>query len=171
MNRLALLLIPLTLWPSPVTALELPIVAILDSGINGLPCAANFSSSPDFDSNGHGSKMAVIIGRADCRILNVKVADDKGLVWPSALTKGIYWAVAHGASHINISVTLPADETGVVAEAVQYALNRGVVIVAAQRGDIPSYPAAYEGVISVWADGEFCASEATAYRTFFEVQK
>ena len=150
-----------------MTASEsLPIVAILDSGINGLACVANFSGCQNDDSLRHGTAMYERISQADCQILNVKVTDDKGLCWPSNLAAGIVWAVAQGANYINISVSLPSDETGILAEAVAYALSRGVVIVAASIDGYPSYPACLPGVIGVQANGNGTASEATAFKTF-----
>lgn len=161
------MMIAFTLLPQP-----LPLVAILDSGCD-LVCldSVNFTNCPDADVLGHGTEMAIIIRRSGCRILDVKIADDQGIVWPSALAKGIVWAADNGATHINISATLPGDESGIVTEAVQYALARGVVIVAAQRRQIPSYPAVYPGVIAVQADGELSSSECTAYRTFTLTQR
>ena len=43
------------------------------------------------DVHGHGTKVASIIAATapNARLLNVKVADDTGLVWPSPLLEGI----------------------------------------------------------------------------------
>ena len=167
MNRLALLLLPLTLWPSPVTASPLPIVAVLDSGVD-LDCLAsvNFTGDGDADLCGHGTEMGIIIRAADCQLLDVKIADDNGMVWASDLAAGIVWAADNGANYINISASLPADETKVIAEAVAYAVSRGVVVIAADIAAIPSYPACLFGVIAVPANGNGTASEATAFKTF-----
>jgi type VII secretion-associated serine protease mycosin len=77
----------------------------------------------------------------------------------SALPEGIRWAADHGADVINLSLgddsksshPEPAEDS-----AIQYALRKGVVVVASagnggKQGDRASYPAAYPGVISVTA--------------------
>ena len=150
-----------------MTASPSPIVAILDSGVN-LDCLAsvNFTGDGDADLCGHGTEMAVIIKRSGAQLLDVKIADDNGMVWASDLAAGIVWAADNGANYINISASLPADETKVIAEAVAYAVSRGVVVIAADIAAIPSYPACLFGVIAVPANGNGTASEATAFKTF-----
>lgn len=71
--------------------------------------------------------------------------------------QAIRWAVDHGADVLNLSVVLFQDSPD-VREAVQFALNRDVVVVAAvgnlhSNGDPTPYPAAYPGVIGVGAIG------------------
>ncbi|MFD0358175.1 type VII secretion-associated serine protease mycosin [Streptomyces sp. NPDC127110] len=76
-----------------------------------------------------------------------------------ALAEGIRWAADHGADVINLSLGDDSDSAHHEAaedEAVQYALGKGVVVVASagnggERGDHTSYPAAYPGVIAVAA--------------------
>ncbi|MGP3684916.1 type VII secretion-associated serine protease mycosin [Streptomyces sp. IBSNAI002] len=87
-------------------------------------------------------------GRAQAR-------DSKG----GALAEGIRWAADHGADVINLSLGDDSDSAHHEAgedEAVQYALSKGVVVVASagnggESGDRVSYPAAYPGVIAVAA--------------------
>ncbi|MEU9251537.1 type VII secretion-associated serine protease mycosin [Streptomyces sp. NPDC048270] len=87
-------------------------------------------------------------GRAQAR-------DSKG----GALAEGIRWAADHGADVINLSLGDDSDSAHHEAgedEAVQYALAKGVVVVASagnggESGDRVSYPAAYPGVIAVAA--------------------
>ncbi|MFD3700877.1 type VII secretion-associated serine protease mycosin [Streptomyces sp. NPDC058646] len=87
-------------------------------------------------------------GRAQAR-------ENKG----GALAEGIRWAADHGADVINLSLGDDSDSAHHEAgedEAVQYALAKGVVVVASagnggETGDRVSYPAAYPGVIAVTA--------------------
>ncbi|WP_170008286.1 S8 family peptidase [Bacillus fonticola] len=70
-----------------------------------------------------------------------------------AIAEGIRKAVDEGAQVINMSLGGPFPST-VIEEAVEYALQKNVVIVAAagnNGSDDKNYPAAYEGVISVGA--------------------
>ncbi|MFD9304897.1 type VII secretion-associated serine protease mycosin [Streptomyces sp. NPDC060048] len=84
-----------------------------------------------------------------------KARDSKG----GALAEGIRWAADHGADVINLSLgddSSSAHHEAAEDEAVQYALAKGVVVVASagnggEQGDHASYPAAYPGVIAVTA--------------------
>ncbi|MFD4788959.1 type VII secretion-associated serine protease mycosin, partial [Streptomyces sp. NPDC058459] len=77
----------------------------------------------------------------------------------NALADGIRWAADHGADVINLSLGDDSDSAHPEAgedEAVQYALRKGVIVVASagnggDKGDHVSYPAAYPGVIAVTA--------------------
>ncbi|MET8807824.1 type VII secretion-associated serine protease mycosin [Streptomyces sp. NPDC004546] len=77
----------------------------------------------------------------------------------NALADGIRWAADHGADVINLSLgddSNSAHPEPSEDEAVQYALKKGVVVVASagnggDKGDHVSYPAAYPGVIAATA--------------------
>jgi type VII secretion-associated serine protease mycosin len=77
----------------------------------------------------------------------------------NALAEGIRWAADHGADVINLSLgddSASAHPEPAEDEAIQYALRKGVVVVASagnggEKGDRVSYPAAYPGVIAVTA--------------------
>ncbi|KAA6216758.1 type VII secretion-associated serine protease mycosin [Streptomyces filamentosus] len=130
----------------------------------------------------HGTAMAGIIaghghGWADdsgvlgiapgARILPVRVilegkdkARDKARkTRGTALAQGIRWAADHGADVINLSLgddSKSAHPDPGEDAAVQYALGKGVAVVASagnggEKGDHISYPAAYPGVIAVTA--------------------
>ncbi|MFC0507741.1 type VII secretion-associated serine protease mycosin [Micromonospora costi] len=170
---------PSSVWPlsrgSGVT------VAVVDSGVSAthpllkgqVREGADFNNLPSnqgqCDLVGHGTTVAgIIAGRADtnvpftgiapqARILPIRVLaeqrapDDEAL--PAEIAKAIRWAVDHGADVINLSlVTLPRPE---LAAAVEYALSKRVVLVAAagnlqkDQQNYMAYPAAYPGVIAV----------------------
>jgi type VII secretion-associated serine protease mycosin len=120
---------------------------------------------------GHGSgpgRSEGMLGVApQARILSVRVIPDdqepgfavyqENADYDSAIANGIGYAVAHGASVINMS--LSADDTRAVRLAIADAVAHGVVIVASAGNDGTagggftdySYPASLPGVISVAA--------------------
>jgi len=137
------------------------IVAVLDTGINQdnldladrVVAEVNFTDSPTSDDlYGHGTHMAGTIAAIapDCRLMNVKVADDAGRCEPSVVARGIAWAVDHGAEVINISLSMKASAN--LEEAVDYAWSQGAILIAAagnKGGSEPSYPAYYVNCLAV----------------------
>ncbi|MFF4848835.1 type VII secretion-associated serine protease mycosin [Streptomyces sp. NPDC001194] len=119
--------------------------------------------------HGHGgNRRQGVLGIApQARILPVRVILEEGDPGRAqareskggALAEGIRWAADHGANVINLSLGDDSDSAHHEAaedEAVQYALAKGVVVVASagnggRQGDHASYPAAYPGVIAVTA--------------------
>lgn len=157
-------------------------VAVVDSGVqSGLPDMGALTAGYDFvnndsdpaDDDGHGTAVAGVIAAQGnngigiagvcwkCRIMPVKVLDSTGSGTDSWVASGITWAVDHGADVINLSLG-GTGSTATLANAVSYALENGVVVVAAAGNDgedpilatTPNYPAAYSGVISVGGDDE-----------------
>ncbi len=150
------------------------IIGVLDTGIDKghedlvgrVVGEVNFTTSPTAaDVYGHGTHVAGIIAAVanngvgiaglayDCRLLNVKVADDGGWVTSGALAKGIVWAVDHGARVINMSLYLlePSVE---VERAVEYAWSKGALLVASSGNYLGSravYPAYYDNCLGVAA--------------------
>jgi thermitase len=150
------------------------VIAVLDTGIDKehedlagkVIAEVNFTDSPTTeDIYGHGTQIAGIIAAAanngvgvdglahDCRLMNVKVADDQGVFYSDAAAKGVIWAVEHGARVINMSLvsTEPSRE---LEEAINYAWSRGAVVVAAAgnfMGTKVAYPAYYSDCIAVAA--------------------
>jgi type VII secretion-associated serine protease mycosin len=146
----------------------------------------------------HGTAMAGIIaghghgpGRADgvlgvapeARIMPVRVILEDGDPARGkargrrggALAEGIRWAADHGADVINLSLgddsKTAHPEPGEDA-AVQYALRKGVVVVASagnggEEGDRVSYPAAYPGVIAVTAVDRYGARASFSTRRWY----
>ena len=165
------------------------VVAILDTGLDkDLPDFEGRIVSPysvldhgtDWpywrDNSGHGTAVAGVAvaqgndaqGMAgvawNVKIMPVKIAN-YGDTNDYDLADGIYWAVDHGADVVNISFAGDIA-TAVEEDAVNYALARDVIVVAAAgnkawRGIY--YPAALPGVIAVGATAESPANS----RTFF----
>ncbi|MET0424439.1 MAG: S8 family serine peptidase [Actinoplanes sp.] len=129
----------------------------------------DYNAADDLTENGvivgHGTLAASLIaarGNNDagmaggcwtCTILPVKVLNSKGGGTDSNVAKGIVWATQQGAKIINLSLGGPGTST-VLTNAVNYANDRGVLVVAAAGNEntpTESYPAAYPDVLSVGA--------------------
>jgi subtilisin family serine protease len=152
---------------------ETVLIAILDTGIDtghdelyGLISAEiNLTESNTAgDLYGHGTAVAGIIAAAtennvaagttpESYLLNVKVADDEGRCNYATLARGIIRAVDSGALVINISLEIKEDSAE-LKEAVDYAWEKGAIIIAAAGNDgssLPVYPACYENCLAVTA--------------------
>ncbi len=149
-------------WGNGVT------VAVLDTGITDHSALAQVKithldlvkDGQPFD--GHGTAMASLISGEDAmaagvapkaKILDVRVADAKGESNTMLLASGIVQAVDQGARVLNISLG-SAGDSAVLRQAIQYAMSRNVVVVAAagnEQMNALSLPAGYPGVISVAA--------------------
>jgi len=160
-----------TVWP--ITRGQGVTVAVVDSGVDfsrqlvGRVTAFDLTGAGLADCAGHGTAVAAIIAASDmqaqgmpfegvapaARILSVKVYSQASNA--SILAKGIRDAVLRGAQVINVSITTAS--TPALRSAVQFALRKNVVIVAAggndgtATGTGPFYPASYPGVLSVGA--------------------
>ncbi len=120
------------------------------------------------DSDGHGTQMASLIAGTGAgggvqglapgaRILPVKVPGGLVDVTDPLMAKGIRYAADHGARIINVSMAGPASKGhSQIEEAVSYALRKGSLVFAGSGNDgdgvnVPNYPAAAPGVVSVGA--------------------
>lgn len=155
-------------------------VAVIDTGIktahpdftNKIDTDSyNFLSpgDPPEDDNDHGTHVSGIIAAATnnnegvagvapgAMIVALKAGDAKGNLYGNAVIDAIYYAADKGAKVINMSFSGPNHST-FLEEAVNYAYNKGVVLVAASGNSSGNswdnsiqYPAAYANVISVGA--------------------
>ena len=142
------------------------IVGILDSGIQAHSLFDDvYIVHIDLAGGGvaglgaaHGTSVASIItGREgiapDAELFVVRVLDDEGLGNSYHVAEGIVQAVDLGVKVINLSLGVYQD-TVLLRQAVKYAHERGVIMVAAAGNDgytrMP-YPAAYPEVLAVTA--------------------
>jgi len=148
------------------------VVAILDTGIDSnhedlkdkVIAEINLTDSHTVnDLNGHGTHIAGIICAAanngvgitgivpECKLLNVKVADDDGFCQAAIVAQGIVWAIDNGAKVINISLEIRNPSID-LEKAVNYAWEHGALIISAagnQGNSSAVYPAYYENSIAV----------------------
>lgn len=147
-------------------------IAILDTGVDikntdiQYVKAENFTNESDYtDGNGHGTKIAGIIGASkndsnsvgvayDSELYIAKVADSNGNVSYSDLNKGLEWAIAEDVDIINISLELD-DSDSQFEELAKKASEKNIIIVASSGtlqpdGEIyKAYPAQLNTVYSV----------------------
>jgi len=158
-------------WPAP-PPLDSVKIAIIDSGVDcSLPdftgrIAATKSfvgGSACMDTEGHGTIVAGeiagdlgsagVVGLAfTSQLLVAKVVAPDGSIPLKAEAAGIRWAVNHGAQVVNLSfgaVRDPLDPTldtysKAEAQAVSYAVGKGVVVVAAVGNSDEAYATPWE---------------------------
>jgi thermitase len=150
------------------------LVAVLDTGIDEnhedlsgrVVAEIDLSESPAVtDIFGHGTPIAGIIAAdadnglgirgvaSESLLVNVKVVDDNGRCQLSKLAAGIIWAVDFGARVINISIEMK-ESTPELQQAVDYAWEKGALVIAAAGNDgnsVPVYPAACDNALAVTA--------------------
>jgi subtilisin family serine protease len=176
-------------------------VAVIDSGLDlGHPdlagrvaAARSFVGGTPRDTRGHGTLVAGVIAAASdngigiagmapsAELLVAKVVDREGMIPVEAEARAIRWAVANGARVVNMSLGGLRDPTStsrdtysqLEADAVAFAVSRGVVVVAAVgNGDqAPAepwryafYPAALPHVLGVGAVSRSGASPGYSNR-------
>ncbi|MBI5821709.1 MAG: S8 family serine peptidase [Verrucomicrobia bacterium] len=151
------------------------ILAVVDSGVDVahpdlagrllLGCDIVNSDSDPSDDNGHGTAVTGTAAAAgnnsvgvagvawNCLILPIKVTDSTGSASYSDVANGIIYAADHGARVINISLG-GSYASSTLQSAIDYAWNKGVVIVAAagnSGSSQPNYPGACNHVVAVSA--------------------
>lgn len=152
-------------------------VAILDTGVDDthpdlagrVIKSANFTGDGSGDLNGHGTHVAGIaaavtdnsqgvasVSFGSPKLLSVKVLGNNGYGYYSWIAEGIIWAADNGANIINMSLA-GYQPSQLLQDAIDYAWNKGVVVVAAagnHGSSTPVYPAYNNNVLSVAATDE-----------------
>ncbi len=162
-----------TAWSSLPDDLEQVTVAVIDSGscANHPDMQGQFTQGAVFtqiqttiaDDFGHGCMVAGIIGAhidngigiagvaPNVVIMPIRVLDNEGIGTYSDAALGIVYAVDNGAQIINLSFG-GYYESALLQAAVDYAHERGVLIVAAAGNTASNqllYPAAYPDIVAV----------------------
>ena len=107
------------------------------------------------EATGHGTHVAgiVLLVAPESQIMPVRVLNSDGVGSVFDVAQAIIYATDHGAQVLNLSLGT-SFPSGVILDAVNYALSAWVMVVAAS-GNLdstePQYPAADEGVIAVAA--------------------
>ena len=131
------------------------------------------------DDRGHGTFVSGIIASAtnnnassvglshnvSIMTLKANIPFDRGF-YADSVANSIYYAVAHGAHVINMSLGSESKST-LISNAVDYAVENGVVVVAASGNsgvEGVNYPAALSNVIAVGATD--ASDQRTSYSTY-----
>ena len=153
---------------------EYIIIGVVDTGValnhpdlkNNIISSGRDFANNDFyamDDHGHGTHVAGIISASSnngtgvtgvcwkCKILPVKVFNENAIGLTSWVANGIIWAADHGARVINLSLGGPdVVPNRTLKEAIKYAFNKNVVLVAAAGNDGKEgvwYPAAWDDYV------------------------
>lgn len=170
------------------------IVAVIDTGVDmnhsdlqgRMTEGLNIISEGELpqDDVGHGTHVAGVIsalvnnneGVAGMswynKVMPIKVLDQTGAGTTYAVAQGIIWAVDQGASVINMSLGNYAN-AAFLHDAIKYAYERDVVLIAATGNDgisQPGYPAAYPEVLAVSAiDNDQTLASFSNYGDYVDV--
>lgn len=161
-------------WSKPNNAKI--IVAIVDTGVTQtqdlmdakIIKGYNFVENNDDsrDDQGHGTFCASVVAQStnngvgvsgiaynNAVIMPVKVLGKNGSGTNGMVAEGILFAANNGAQIINLSLGGPTDSK-VVADAVKYAYDKNILVIAASGNsgsERPSYPAANYGALAIGA--------------------
>lgn len=149
-------------------------VAVIDTGIDTshedlkdavIEVKNCTNSSTADDLYGHGTHVAgIIAAKADngvgvagvarnAQLISGKALGDDGSGFYSWIADCIIWSADHGAKVINMSLGGPSY-SDMLRQAIEYAYNKGVLVVAAAGNantSTPSYPASFPHVLAVGA--------------------
>ncbi len=150
-------------------------IAIIDTGVSKVPDLAKTEFVPGYDfvndnntaddDNGHGTHVAGTVAQStnnnygvagiayEAKIMPLKVLSASGGGTITDIAEAIRFAADNQADIINLSLG-GGGESQVLKDAIDYAYNKGVVIIAAagnENNSSASYPARYAHVIGVGA--------------------
>ncbi|MCY7368894.1 MAG: S8 family serine peptidase, partial [Chamaesiphon sp.] len=150
-------------------------VAVIDTGVSMVPDLAKTEFVPGYDfvndnttaddDNGHGTHVAGTVAQStnnnygvagiayEAKIMPLKVLSASGGGTITDIAEAIRFAADNQADIINMSLG-GGGESQVLKDAINYAYNKGVVIIAAagnENNSSASYPARYAHVIGVGA--------------------
>ncbi len=123
---------------------------------------ANSDNNPS-DDHGHGSNVTGIVGATgnntigvagmdwQCKLMIIKGLNSGNSGFYSWWESGIYYAVDNGAKVINMSL-VGASNSASLEAAVNYAWNKGVIVVACMGNEndgAPHFPAGFSNLIAV----------------------
>ncbi len=153
------------------------VVAVIDTGVSTVEdlASSQFVEGYNFvnddknakDDHGHGTHVAGTIAQTtnnrkgvtgiafNSKIMPLKVLNKNGFGNITDIAEAIKYAADNGANVINMSLG-GGGRNQVMEDAVKYAQKKGVVIVAAagnENRNKASYPAYYDGVVSVASYG------------------
>jgi subtilisin len=122
------------------------------------------------DDNGHGTHVAGVIAAIDnrlgvvgvapaARLYAIKVLNRRGVGTLTTLIKGIEWGIDNGMHILNISIGGGTSVPGNLAAAIQAAVKRGILVVAAAgnsgdadgKGNTVEVPGKIQGAVAVAA--------------------
>jgi subtilisin family serine protease len=106
-------------------------------------------------AHGHGTMCAGLLAAVapDAMIMPLRVFDDLGNADAFTIARAIRYAVQNGATVINMSFGM-TSEFAVVKDAVEFAIDRGVTVVASAGNsdtNAPQFPAGFNGVMGIAA--------------------
>ena len=151
---------PIAIVDTGVDAAHADLIGLVLEGYNTIDETSN-----TLDDHGHGTHVAGIASAQtnnttgvasishQATILPIKVLNKDGVGTYGDVSEGIIYAADKNVRIINLSLGGSSDST-TLKRAVNYALNRGSLLVAAagnNGNDAPMYPAVYEGVLAVSA--------------------
>jgi subtilisin family serine protease len=153
----------------PINGIDDDSNGIIDdyNGANFTGFSDGESVSSSLDEHGHGTHIAGIIAaqsnnsegitglNSKAKILNVRFLDQFGRGNQLDAAAAIIYAVDQGAQIINCSWGYFKSNT-ILKEAVEYAIENGVIVVAAignSNTNLEEYPASYDGVYSIGSVG------------------
>lgn len=140
------------------------VVAVIDTGVDAshedllkthfktgfdVLASKSITGHKNFDDNGHGTLISGVIAAStdnkigiagaafDVSIMPIKALDSSGSGSSSDISSGIIWAADHGANVINLSLGgIGFAHDKILANAISYAYDKNVVIVAAAGNDV-----------------------------------